>query len=151
MIIPSLEQKYDKHKKLKAFTEGFLPFKQYVPLHVKITYMIYQRLDNETYNTTRVCFIVAMFQTLYLFKQSSIFPLGHTSLVIQASLVAQVVKNLPAMQSQGQKDPLEKEMAAHSRILDWRIPWTQEPVRLQSMGSQSRIQLSNYHSLSCWL
>ena len=114
--------------------------------------MIYQRLDHETYNTTRVYFIVAMFQKLYLFKQSSIFPLGHTSLVIKASLVAQVVKNLPAMQethvqSQCQKDLLEKEMAAHSSILDWKILWTQEPVRLQSMGSQSRIQLSNYHSL----
>ena len=56
-----------------------------------------------------------------------------------ASLVAQTVKNLPAMQetrfqSLGQEDPLEKEMATHSSNLDWRIPWTQEPVVLQSMG-----------------
>ena len=58
-----------------------------------------------------------------------------------ASLLAQMVKNLPAMQetqvrSLGWEDPLEKEMAAHSSILAWRIPWTQEPGGLQSMGSQ---------------
>ena len=56
-----------------------------------------------------------------------------------ASLVAQLVKNLPAMQetqiwSLGQEDPLEKEMATHSSILAWRIPWTQETCGLQSMG-----------------
>ena len=55
------------------------------------------------------------------------------------SLVAQTVKNLPAMQemrvwSLGWEDPLEKEMATHSSILAWRIPWTEEPGRLQSMG-----------------
>ena len=58
-----------------------------------------------------------------------------------ASLVAQTVKCLPAMQeiqvqSLGLKDPLEKEMATHSSILAWRIPWTEEPDDLQSMGSQ---------------
>ena len=58
-----------------------------------------------------------------------------------ASLVAQTVKRLPAMQetwirSLGQEDPLEKEMATHSSILAWRIPWTEEPGGLQSMGSQ---------------
>ena len=52
-----------------------------------------------------------------------------------------VVKNLPAMQELqdrflGWKDPLEKEMATHSNILAWEIPWTEEPDRLQSMGSQ---------------
>ena len=57
------------------------------------------------------------------------------------SLVAQTVKNLPAMQetmvrSLGWEDPLEKDLAAHSRILAWRIPWTEEPGGLQSMGSQ---------------
>ena len=56
-----------------------------------------------------------------------------------ASLVAQTVKHLPAMQetwvwSLGWKDPLEKGMTTHSNILAWRIPWTQEPGRLQSMG-----------------
>ena len=56
-------------------------------------------------------------------------------------LVAQMVKNLPAMQETtvrplGQEDPLEKELATHSSILAWRIPWTEEPGRLQSMESQ---------------
>ena len=55
--------------------------------------------------------------------------------------MAQTVKNLPAtwetqVQSLGQGDPLEKEMATHSNILAWRIPWTEEPGRLQSMGSK---------------
>ena len=58
-------------------------------------------------------------------------------------LVAQMVKRLPTMretwvQSLGQEDPLEKEMATHSSILAWKIPWTEEPGRLQSMGLQSR-------------
>ena len=59
----------------------------------------------------------------------------------RASLVAQMVKKLPAMQetqlqSLGQKDPLKKGMATHSSILAWRIPWTEEPGGLQSTGSQ---------------
>ena len=48
------------------------------------------------------------------------------------------------VQSLGWEDPLEKEMATHSSILAWEIPWTEEPGRLQSMGLQkSRIQLTN--------
>ena len=59
-----------------------------------------------------------------------------------ASLVAQTVENLSAtretrVQSLGWEDPLEKGMAAHSNILTWRIPWTEEPGGLQSMASQS--------------
>ena len=59
----------------------------------------------------------------------------------EASLVAQTVKNLPAVQetrirSLSWEDPLEKEMATHSSILAWRIPWTEEPGRLQSTRSQ---------------
>ena len=57
-----------------------------------------------------------------------------------APLEAQMVKNLPAMletwvPSLGQEDPLEKGMATHSSILAWRIPWTEEQGRLQSVGS----------------
>ena len=57
------------------------------------------------------------------------------------SLVAQTVKHLLTMwetwvQSLGWEDLLEKEMATHSSILAWKVPWTQEPGRLQSMGSQ---------------
>ena len=60
---------------------------------------------------------------------------------VLASLIAQMVKNLPAVQetrvrSLGQEDPLEKEMATHSSILAWKVPWTEEPGGLQSMGSQ---------------
>ena len=63
-------------------------------------------------------------------------------------LVAQTVKNLPAMQettvqSLGQEDPLEKGMATHSSVLAWEIPWTEEPGGLQFVGSQSRTRLSN--------
>ena len=59
----------------------------------------------------------------------------------RASLVAQLVKNPPIMQetqvrSLGQEDLLAKEMATHSSTLAWKIPWTEEPGRLQSMGLQ---------------
>ena len=59
----------------------------------------------------------------------------------RTSLVAQVVKRLPTMrdtrvQSLGQEDSLEKEMAAHSSTLAWKIPWTEEPGMLQSMRPQ---------------
>ena len=61
-----------------------------------------------------------------------------TTIFFSGSLVAQSVKNLPAMQETwdrflGWEDPLEKEKATHSSILAWRIPWTEEPGRLQSM------------------
>ena len=61
--------------------------------------------------------------------------------VFKASLVAQMVKCLPAMRETqipflGREDPLEKEMATHSSTLAWKIPWMEEPDRLQSMGSQ---------------
>ena len=63
-------------------------------------------------------------------------------------MVVQTAKNLPAMQEiwvqfLSQEDPLEKGMATHSSILAWRIPWTKEPGRLQSMESQSQTGLSN--------
>ena len=73
-----------------------------------------------------------------------------------ASLVAQRIKRLPAMQetqvwSLGWGDPLDKEMATHSSILAWRIPWTEEPGGLQSTGLQrvghdwaTSLSLSNY-------
>ena len=58
-------------------------------------------------------------------------------------MVAQMVKHLPTMwetqvRSLGQEDPLEKEMATHSSVLAWKIPRTEDPGRLQSMGSQKR-------------
>ena len=67
-----------------------------------------------------------------------IFPIT----ILGASLVAQTVKNLPTMQEATvqflhQEDPLEEEMATHSSILVWGIPWTEEPGCPQLMGSQS--------------
>ena len=64
-----------------------------------------------------------------------------SELLFQTSLVAQMVKSLPAMwetqvRSLDWEEPLEKEMATHSSILAWRIPWIEEPGMLQSMGSQ---------------
>ena len=61
--------------------------------------------------------------------------------MLKSSLVAQRLKHLPGMQethvrSLGREDPLEKEMATHSSTLAWRIPWREEPDRLQSMGLQ---------------
>ena len=69
-----------------------------------------------------------------------------------SSLVAQTVKHLSTMQeprvrSLGPEDPMEKEMAIHSSTIAWKIPWTEEPGRLQSMGSQSRTRLSDFISV----
>ena len=66
--------------------------------------------------------------------------------------VAQMVKNLPTMwetrvRSLGQEDPLVNEMATHSRTLAWKIPWTEEPGRLQSMGLQRVKYESDFTSL----
>ena len=65
----------------------------------------------------------------------------ETLLSYMTSLLAQMVKCLPTMretgvQSLGREDPLEKEMTTHSSTLAWKIPWTEELGRLQSMGSQ---------------
>ena len=78
-------------------------------------------------------------------------------LAIITSLVAQMVKRLPGMQetqvrSLGQEDPLEKGMATHSSMLAWRIPWREEPGRLQSMGRKEsdmteRLHFTSLHSL----
>ena len=75
-----------------------------------------------------------------------------------ASLVAQTVKNLPEMkgtqaQFLGWENPLEKGMATHSSVLAWRIPWTEEPGGVQSMGWQSRTgtRLSRPHCPFCLL
>ena len=68
----------------------------------------------------------------------ALFKVGFSD---KEQVLSQTVKNLPAMretqvQSLGQEDPLEEGMATFSSILAWRIPWTQEPGGLQSMGSQ---------------
>ena len=70
--------------------------------------------------------------------------------LLMASLMAQTVKNEPAMwdtevQSLGQENPLEKKMATHCNILAWRIPWTEKPSGLQSVGSQRVKHNCNSH------
>ena len=88
--------------------------------------------------------IALIILTLLLCKENCTYGRIHSFiqwLLIGASLVAQRVKRLPAMRetwvwSLGQEDPLEKEVATHSSTLAWKIPWTEKPGRLQSMGSQ---------------
>ena len=82
------------------------------------------------YNLSNIRHLLACLPNLYM---------NTTQAVV--SLVAQSVKNLPAMQetwvqSLGQEDPLEKEMATHSSVLAWKISWTEEPGGLQSMMLQ---------------
>ena len=72
-----------------------------------------------------------------------------------ASLVAEMVKNVPAVQETqvrplGREDPREKEMATHSSTLAWEIPWTQEPGRLQSMGLQ-RVRHNWLNNIKDWV
>ena len=76
--------------------------------------------------------------------------LSSASMETSFSLVAQMVKSLPVMretqvQSLGQEDPLEKEMATHSNILAWKIPWTEEPGQLQSMGHKESYTTERLH------
>jgi len=82
----------------------------------------------------------APLKVIYIYIYIYIYIHTHTH-IYGASLVAQVVKNLPEMweiriQPLGQEDLLEKGMATHCSILAWKIPWTEEPGGLQSMGSQ---------------
>ena len=76
-----------------------------------------------------------------IYRLYILFPVLNQSIISWASFVAQLVKSLPAMQETkvwflGWEDPLQKEMATHSSVLAWRIPQTEEPGRLQSVGSQ---------------
>ena len=75
--------------------------------------------------------------------------------LLWASLIAQLIKNLPSMQETwvpflGWEDPLEKEMATHSSILAWKIPWTEEPGGLQSMGLQRVRRSWTSAQAACW-
>ena len=74
-----------------------------------------------------------------MFQQSKVLQFYIFFIYTWVPLVAQTVKNLPAMcetqlRTLGWEDPLEKEMTTHSTILAWRIPWTENPGELQSMG-----------------
>ena len=73
----------------------------------------------------------------------------HFGIFFRTSWMVQMVKHLPTMletwvESLGWEDPLQKEMATHSSTLAWKIPWMEEPDRLQSMRLQSWTRLSNF-------
>ena len=96
---------------------------------------------------TQVSRIAGRHFTIWATREvAQIFPCSHlywsiNDYTTRASLVAQRLKRLPGMWETrvrflGQEDPLKKEMATHSSNLAWRIPWREEPGRLQSMGSQ---------------
>ena len=75
-----------------------------------------------------------------LIKKTTV-QIKHILFIFRTSLVAQMVKRVPTMletwiQSLGREDSLEKEMATHASTLAWKIPWMEEPGRLQSIGSQ---------------
>ena len=106
-------------------------------------YFLSQKMEVNCFETLGVkglCYEPAVFNWMSL-PYSYQNWLRTTFCVIRASLVAQTVKRLPTMQetqvrSLGWEDPLEKGMATHSSTLAWKIPWTEEAGRLQSMGSQ---------------
>ena len=90
----------------------------------------WHNIVNQLYfNKIYICVYVCVYIYIYIY------------VYIWVSLIAQSIKNLPAMKETwvrflSQEDALEKKMATHPSILAWRIPWTEEPGRLQSMGSQ---------------
>ena len=82
-------------------------------------------------------------KTFYQNKENAFFLslVSEVLYILRTSLVAQMVKHLSTtqetqVQSLGWEDSLEKEMAIHSSTIAWKIPWTEEPGKLQSMGSQ---------------
>ena len=88
-------------------------------------------------------------ENFFFFSALLLYIFDYNHETFRASLVAQRVKHLPAMRetwvwSLGWENSLEKEMATHSRFFAWRIPWTEKPGSLQSMGSQSRTRLSDF-------
>ena len=91
---------------------------------------------------------------LFIFNSFPWTEIYTDKMVWRTSLVAQIVKHLPTMwetwvRSLGWEDPLEKEIATHSSILAWEIPWMEDPSRLQSIGSQ-RVRHDWVTSLSKW-
>ena len=118
-------------------------------LFLPIPQFCYPRLSRTSICQRGDCASPEIWQGELLFVKLKI-PIGARLLSSWASLVAQMVKRLPAMRETwvrflGREDPLEKEMAIHSSTLAWKIPWTEEPDRLQSVGSpKSWTQLSDF-------
>ena len=114
-------------------------FSVIISLHT--TLLSFQLETNHTYLGPFSLYPIYLFYLFCIFYPFSSLRLQLVFCSDLASLVAQRLKRLPAMQetwvrSLDRVDPLEKEMATHSSILAWRIPWTEEPGGLQSMGSQ---------------
>ena len=89
-------------------------------------------------NTFKIMLIYLKLLLAYIKEIYTLFKIGSISQ--WASLVTQMLKNLPAIQETwirclGQEDPLDKEMTTHSSTFTWRIPWTEEPGKLQFTGS----------------
>ena len=137
----------------KFFTEKlFLNLMKYTnvevhPNNIKYTLKLFRQHRVYTFS---ICYNVLLKHTLYTHTHTS-----YILLLSLTTLVVQVVKRLPAVQetwvqSLGQEDPLEKAMATHSNTLVWKIPWTEEPDRLQSMRSQ-RVRHDWATSLSFFL
>ena len=105
----------------------------------------FSRRSSPSRDWTWVSCIAGRLFTVWATREATtLLKLNYFLRTVLASLVAQLVKNLPAMQEiqvwfLGWEDPLEKEMATHSSILAWRIPWTEGPCRLQSMGSHDSV------------
>ena len=109
----------------------------------------FSRGSSQSRNQTKVSCIAGRFFTNWAITEA---PDKREGVYVYASLVAQTVKNLPAMQktwvqSLGWEDPLEEEMATHSNIPPWRIPWTEEPGEVQSIVSH-RVR-HNWSDLAC--
>ena len=109
--------------------------------------MHFSRGSSQPRDQTQVSLITGRFFTIWTTREALVIVnnaamnMNITNIYGHAFLVAQRLKRLPATQetwvwSLGWKDPLEKEMATHSSILAWRIPWMEEPGGLKSTGSQ---------------
>ena len=100
-----------------------------------VIFWVFMRISNSIWQKYKPAITICIFIFIFIFIFSIMRIRKH-----RASLIAQSVQNLPAIQETGVRflgweDPLEKEMAPHSSILAWKIPWTEEPGRLQSTGS----------------
>ena len=124
-----VNSRYDKQSQKLFLNE--------ISLYYIITWRLFSLVDKDIHKRTKPPRTEVLKQT----QDNSELESKVLLLSFLSSMVAQMAKHLPTMretwvQSLGWEDLLEKEMATHSSILAWKIPWTEEPGRLQSMGSQ---------------
>ena len=119
-------------------------------IHILFHIFFYSGLSQDIGSSSLCCTLGSCcFFILYIIVSICESQTPKLSPSTRASLLAQMVKRLSAVletlvRSLSREDPLEKEMTAHSSTLAWKIPWTEEPGRLQSMGLQSQTRLSNF-------